>query len=289
MWDQAALRVKAGGGEVFTGWRVERIQHKDHKRITAVVATHAKTGETRRFAGDYFFSTMPVKDLAAALDPPPPATVREVASGLVYRDFITVGILCERLIIRDHHGGNGAVRDNWIYIQEPDVLVGRLQIFNNWSPYMVSDVNKVWVGLEYFCNEGDGLWSRSDEDMARLAKTELSKLGFVEPDDILDTTVIRMPKAYPAYFGSYDRFTEISNYTDGFDNLFLVGRNGMHRYNNQDHSMLAAMTAVDNIVAGVRGRENLWALSAEPEYHEEKRQGARPKDLRDLAPVNREA
>jgi protoporphyrinogen oxidase len=289
MWEQTALRVKAGGGEVLTGWRVDRIEHRDHKRVTAVVATHARTGEKRRFQGDYFLSTMPVKELTAALDPAPPTSVREVADGLLYRDFITVGVLCNRLIIRDESGERGTIRDNWIYIQEPAVLVGRLQIFNNWSPYMVADADKVWVGLEYFCTEGDGLWTRSDAEMAQLASAELATLGFAEPSDILDTTVIRMPKAYPAYFGTYQRFGEISKYTDGFDNLFLVGRNGMHRYNNQDHSMLAAMTAVDNIVAGVRSRENLWALSTEMEYQEEKRQPSKRHNLRDLAPIEREA
>lgn len=270
MWDQTALRVKAGGGQVLTGWRVDSIEHRDHQSVTAVVATHAKTGEKRRFRGDYFFSTMPVKDFTAALDPVAPPPVREVAAGLQYRDFITVGILCNRLLTRDENGEKGTIRDNWIYIQEPDVLVGRLQIFNNWSPYMVADADKVWVGLEYFCNEGDSLWTRSDAEISELAKGELAKLGFVEPSDILDTTVIRMPKAYPAYFGTYERFGEITEYTDGFDNLFLVGRNGMHRYNNQDHSMLASMTAVDNIVAGLRSRDNLWVLSTEREYHEEK-------------------
>jgi protoporphyrinogen oxidase len=289
MWDQTALHVKAGGGQVLTGWRVDRIEHRDHKRVTAVVATHAKTGEQRRFQGDYFFSTMPIKELTAALEPAAPPEVREVAAGLLYRDFITVGVLCNRLIVRDESNKNGLIRDNWIYIQEPDVLVGRLQIFNNWSPYMVADADKVWVGLEYFCNEGDGLWTRSDAEMSQLAEAELAKLGFVAPSDILDTTVIRMPKAYPAYFGTYQRFGEIRTYTDGFDNLFLVGRNGMHRYNNQDHSMLAAMTAVDNIVAGVRSRENLWALSTEAEYQEEKRQPSKRQNLKDLMPVKPEA
>jgi len=289
MWDQAALHVKAGGGQILTGWRVDRIEHRDHRRVTAVVATHTETGEQRRFQGDHFFSTMPIKELTAAFDPAPPVEIREVAAGLLYRDFITVGVLCNRLIIRDENGDQGTIRDNWIYIQEPDVLVGRLQIFNNWSPYMVADADTVWVGLEYFCNEGDGLWTRSDADMAELARTELAKLGFVEPSDILDTTVIRMPKAYPAYFGTYQRFGEISRYTDGFENLFLIGRNGMHRYNNQDHSMLAAMTAVDNIVAGVRSRDNLWALSTEAEYHEEKRQPQKRQNLKDLVPLKPEA
>jgi protoporphyrinogen oxidase len=218
---------------------------------------------------------MPVRELTAALDPEPPAPIREIAAGLIYRDFITVGVLCRRLSVREKLEG-GRIKDNWIYIQEPDVLVGRLQIFNNWSPYMVSDPDTVWIGLEYFCYEGDDLWRKTDSELAALAKDELQQLKFVGPEDVLDSTVIRMPKAYPAYFGSYDRFGEISAYTDGFDNLFLVGRNGMHRYNNQDHSMLAAMTAVDNIIDGVRSRENLWALNTEMDYHEEKRKPESP-------------
>jgi protoporphyrinogen oxidase len=233
-----------------------------------VWAANAATGERRRLAGDFFFSTMPVRELIAGLDPAPPAGVREVAEGLIYRDFITVGLLCRRLKIQDGPGEN--IRDNWIYIQEPDVLVGRLQIFNNWSPYMVADPETVWVGLEYFCNETDPLWRKPDAELIQLGKEELSKLGMLDPGDALDATVIRMPKAYPAYFGTYSRFQEIADYTDRFENLFLVGRNGMHRYNNQDHSMLAAMTAVDNIIGNVASRENLWALNTEEDYHEEK-------------------
>ena len=135
---------------------------------------------------------------------------------------------------------------------------------------MVADPNHVWIGLEYFCNEGDSLWARSDEEMIKLAKNELGSMDVLDPEDVLDATVIRMPKTYPAYFGSYDRFPEVISYVNQFENLFLVGRNGMHKYNNQDHSMLTAMTAVDNIIADVRSRDNLWALNTEQEYHEEK-------------------
>jgi protoporphyrinogen oxidase len=267
MWEEVARQVGERGGEVLAHWRVDRLEHEDG-RITAAWAVHTGTGERRRFPGDLFFSTMPVKELAAALDPPPPANVREAADGLVYRDFITVGLLCRRLKIRDERGG--PVRDNWIYIQEPDVLVGRLQVFNNWSPYMVAGADTVWIGLEYFVNDTDELWRRPDAALLELARSEMAKIGIVAPEDVLDGTVIRMPKAYPAYFGSYGRFPEIASYTDGFENLFLVGRNGMHRYNNQDHSMLAAMTAVDHILAGVRDRRNLWDLNTEQDYHEEK-------------------
>jgi protoporphyrinogen oxidase len=269
MWEEVAGCVKSRGGAILTGWRVDRIEHQSQDRITAIWATHAQSGERRRFAGDFLFSTMPVKELIAAFEPAAPEGVREIADGLIYRDFIMVGLLCRSLSIREKLEG-GRIRDNWIYIQEPDVQVGRLQFFNNWSPWMVADPDTVWVGLEYFCWESDELWRKSDAELALLAQQELCSLRFVAPEDVLDSTVIRMPKAYPAYFGKYERFGEISAYTDGFENLFLIGRNGMHRYNNQDHSMLAAMMAVDNIVEGVRSRGNLWELNTEMEYHEEK-------------------
>jgi protoporphyrinogen oxidase len=198
-----------------------------------------------------------------------PPNVREVAHGLIYRNFIMVGVLCRSLSIRERLEG-GSVKDNWIYLQEPKVQAGRLQIFNNWSPYLVSDSGTVWIGLEYFCGETDSLWGKSEAELSQLAKDDLRQIKFVAPEDVLDTVVIRMPKAYPAYFGAYDRFCEIKDYADSFENLFLIGRNGMHHYNNQDHSVLTAMTAVDNIINGVRSRENLWALNTEMEYHESK-------------------
>jgi len=205
---------------------------------------------------------MPVSDLVRALDPPAPHNVREVAVGLVYRDFITVGLLLGRIRF--------PLPDNWIYIQEPDVRVGRLQIFNNWSPHMVADPSRIWLGMEYFCNRGDDLWTVPDGAMIDLATDELARLGFIHPADILDATVIRMEKAYPAYFGAYHRFQEIRDFLDGIENLYPIGRNGMHRYNNQDHSMLAAMTAVDQILAGDSGKAPLWDVNTEQEYHEDR-------------------
>jgi protoporphyrinogen oxidase len=234
------------------------------------LARNSQTGEVSRFEGDHFFSTMPVKDLIADMNPPAPDPVREISDGLMYRDFITVGVLCERIKLREIDGE--LVKDNWIYIQEPDVLVGRLQIFNNWSPFMVAEKGKVWIGLEYFCNDTDALWKKSDAEMVELAKQELASMNILDPQDVQDATVIRMEKTYPAYFGTYSRFPEVISWVNEFDNLFLVGRNGMHKYNNQDHSMLTAMTAVDNIVGNVRSRDNLWALNTEQEYHEEKKQ-----------------
>jgi len=269
LWEYVSEDVKAKGGTVRTGWGVEKL-YTDGSRITAAEAITA-TGERETIAADYFFSTMPIKELMHSLDAPVPANVVEVGDGLVYRDFITVGVLLKKLKLKDNTA-NGAklLSDNWIYIQEPDVLVGRLQIFNNWSPYLVDNPDNVWIGLEYFCYETDDLWKKSDADMIEFAKMEVEKIGIIDKADVLDACVIRMPKTYPAYFGTYDRFDEIKNYVNRFENLFLVGRNGMHKYNNQDHSMLTAMTAVDNIIEGRTDKDNIWALNTEMEYHESK-------------------
>jgi protoporphyrinogen oxidase len=268
MWEEVGRQVIESGGEILMGWSVEEIERSDDGRITALTARNAATRQRQRFTGDYFFSTMPVKDLIAGMHPHAPEPVGEVARGLVYRDFITVGLLCHKVKLTGPSGE--LVKDNWIYIQEPGVMVGRLQIFNNWSPSMVADPGKVWLGLEYFCNDTDDLWRRNDAEIVDLAKAELEALNMADRADVCGATVIRMPKTYPAYFGSYGRFPEVIRWLDQFENLFLVGRNGMHKYNNQDHSMLTAMTAVDNIIANVRGRDNLWALNTESDYHEEK-------------------
>jgi protoporphyrinogen oxidase len=270
MWEEVARQVVEMGGEVRTGWTVDKI-HTDGWRVTSVEAVDAATGAREVFAGDYVFSTAPIRDLMRWFDAAPPANVLEVSDGLVYRDFITVGLLMKSLKIHDDTPeGRKLVADNWIYIQEPDVALGRLQIFNNWSPFMVADPSRVWLGLEYFCNQGDQLWNLSDEHMVALAKEELSRIGIIDSAEVIDATVLRMEKTYPAYFGSYGRFSEIREHVDRYENLFLVGRNGMHRYNNQDHSMLTAMMAVDNIIAGKTDKSGLWEVNTETEYHEEK-------------------
>lgn len=267
LWECVAETVRGQGGEVLTGWKVNALEI-EHDRVTAAEAVH-ENGERRRFTAEWFFSSMPVQELVRAMKTEVPPAVLEVSEGLVYRDFITVGLLLDRLALQeDSADGDKLLKDNWVYIQEPDVLVGRMQIFNNWSPYMVADPGKVWVGLEYFCSEGDGLWSRRDAEMIALAVEEMERLGIIRKADVRDATVIRVPKAYPAYFGTYGRFDEIRRFVDRFENLFLVGRNGMHRYNNQDHSMLTAMTAVDNIVTGRTDKSNVWAVNTERQYHE---------------------
>ena len=269
MWDEAARRIRAGGGEIRTGFRVDRVL-TEGDRVTAIEATELATGSSHTFRGDYFFSTAPVQELLRGFDTPPPANVLAVSEGLVYRDFLTVGLLVRSLRIHDETPrGARLVSDNWIYIQEADVKLGRLQVYNNWSPALVADPDTVWLGLEYFCNQSDELWQLSDERVIALATGELSRIGIVDTAAVLDATVIRMEKTYPAYFGTYDRFGEIRQFVDRFENLFLIGRNGMHRYNNQDHSMLTAMMVVDGLLAGSVDRARLWDVNTETDYHEE--------------------
>jgi len=286
MWEIVARKIESMGGQIITGFDVTDLRC-DGTRVRAVRGVD-KDGIEREFFGDYFFSTMPIKELVKALDADVPANVREVSNGLMYRDFITVGLLLNKLKVSGsvnkkaavrnngstpsygNSGNKGLIDDNWIYIQEPEVRAGRLQIFNNWSPHLVVDPNQVWIGVEYFCYEGDDLWTKTDAQMSEFARQELAAIGIIEPDAVLDSTVIRMPKTYPAYFGAYSRFDEIRNYVDAFPNLFLVGRNGMHKYNNQDHSMLTAMMAVDNIIEGRTDKTNLWDVNTEMEYHETK-------------------
>jgi protoporphyrinogen oxidase len=266
LWEHVADEVVRLGGEIHMGMKVDAI-HCDGTRVVSIEAVN-DAGERQRFAGDYFFSTMPMRELVRALDAPVPANVREVSEGLQYRDFITVGLLADRLKVNEPDGG--LLKDTWIYVQEPDVILGRLQIFNNWSPYLVADPTKVWIGLEYFCYETDELWKMPDEELKKFAIGEVAKIGILNAEDVSDGHVVRVPKTYPAYFGTYERFDELREFTDGFENLFLVGRNGMHKYNNQDHSMLTAMTVVDGIVAGHVDKAKLWGINTEQEYHEEK-------------------
>jgi len=270
LWEHVADKVRAGGGEIHMGRKVDRLV-VDGQRVVAV-ETLKESGERERFEGDYFLSTMPMKDLVRALESggaTVPANVRGVSEGLEYRDFITVGVLANKLDVKESDGG--LIKDTWIYIQEPDVLLGRLQIFNNWSPYMVADPGKVWIGLEYFCYETDPLWSMPDEELKKFAAGELETIGILKTREVLDAHVARVPKTYPAYFGTYDRFDELREWVDGFENLFLVGRNGMHKYNNQDHSMLTAMAVVDGLAKGHVDKAAVWSINTEQEYHEEKK------------------
>jgi protoporphyrinogen oxidase len=272
MWEQVALLVEQRGGQIHRRHEVVGLRISAGKAVEVCVTDHTANRQIRRPA-EYVFSTMPVRKLVGALDATVPAPVARVAQGLAYRDFITVGLLLTKLKVRNESGIqtiNDIIPDNWIYVQEPDVKVGRLQLFNNWSPYMVRDANTVWMGLEYFCNAGDSLWSMSDRELARFAVEELVKINVIERNAVLDSTVIRVPYAYPAYFGTYADFGVVRAYLDGVSNLFLIGRNGMHRYNNQDHSMLAAMAAVEGLRQGNPSKERIWAVNAQEDYHEQR-------------------
>jgi len=276
MWEEVARLMVDKGGEIHRHHQVVGLR-TDANRVVEVSVQDTATGRQSNRPADYVFSTMPVRELVRALGPIVPAGVRDLAEGLVYRDFITVGLLARALSVRNGSGSNtsnGLIPDNWIYVQENDVKVGRLQIFNNWSPYMVRDENTVWMGLEYFCNQADPFWAMPDPKLIPLAVEEMVRVGMLDRRDVLDAVVIRVPYAYPAYFGTYDHFGQIRDFVDTFENLFLVGRNGMHRYNNQDHSMLTAMTAVENILTGQTGKANIWAVNTEQDYHEQSGAGS---------------
>jgi protoporphyrinogen oxidase len=272
MWETVADIVTEKGGELHMHHCLHSFEFEG-KKVSAVNIKNVQTGEITKHTGDFIFSTMPVKDLINSFETEVPAEIKTISNGLAYRDFITVGLLLDKLKIKnetDIKTHNDLVPDNWIYIQESDVKVGRLQVFNNWSPYMVSDPDKVWIGMEYFVNEGDELWTLSDEKMKQFGIDELAKIDIINKEDVLDSVVIRIPKTYPAYFGTYDDFPKVIDYVSQFENLFLIGRNGMHRYNNQDHSMLTAMMSVDNILAGITDKSGIWAVNTEEEYHESK-------------------
>ncbi len=273
LWELLADKVVEMGAELHTNCKAERFElSEDGKAITKVFCS-TPNGECA-LEGDHFFSTMPVKDLVQGMGDVVPSEVHRVATNLPYRDFITVGLLVDRLKLKNTtkiKTLTGDVPDCWIYIQERDVKIGRLQIFNNWSPYMVSDPQKyMWIGLEYFCNEGDEMWNMSDADFIAFAISELEKIDVLEPGVVRDSVRIKVKKAYPAYFGVYNEFDKVRSYLDGIENLWCIGRNGQHRYNNMDHSMLTAIEAVRAVKNGATDKNDVWNVNTEKEYHEEK-------------------
>jgi protoporphyrinogen oxidase len=270
MWEIAAKRFEQAGGRIVRNARVVGID-REQDRVTAVTAQVAG-GDALQIATNDVISTMPVKDLTVAMRADLPEAIGGIGTQLQYRDFITVGLLYRKLrrtaAAIDPKTNLGA--DNWIYIQDAGVKVGRLQIFNNWSPYMVADPDTVWVGLEFFAKDDDELWAMSEQSLKALAMREMQQLRLADEADALDAVVIRQPKAYPGYFGdAYERFDDLRAYLDGIKNLYLVGRNGMHRYNNQDHSMLSARFAVEAILAGSGDKSAIWGVNIDDDYHEE--------------------
>jgi protoporphyrinogen oxidase len=270
MWESMAELVKVGGGTIRLGTRVERI----HWRGDAVEAVEIETaGQCEILRGTHFLSSMPMRELARKLSPAPPASILVAADRLQYRDFLTVVLIVNR---RD------LFPDNWIYIHDPEVRVGRVQNYKNWSADMVPDQNKTCLGLEYFCFEGDGLWSMSDDALIELGQREMEQLGLVKSIEVAEGKVVRVPKAYPVYDSNYRESLEtLRLFFGSFSNLQLVGRNGMHKYNNQDHSMMTAVLAAKNILGA---KYDLWQVNTDQEYQEEgaENEGAEGKGTRQL-------
>ncbi|MCI1149995.1 NAD(P)/FAD-dependent oxidoreductase [Stenotrophomonas maltophilia] len=262
MWETAARQFVARGGRLLMKHRAVGLEVGEGQVHSVTV--QSGTGEAFKLECSHVVSTMPVRELVSASRASWPEDVAAIADGLQYRDFITVGLLYDASDLPRVLG------DNWIYIQEPGVNVGRVQVFNNWSPYMVRDASKVWMGLEFFCRETDPLWNMDDADLQALAQREMLQIGLVTAERAQDAVVIRVPKAYPGYFGeAYAQFDRLRSALDQVQNLFLVGRNGMHRYNNQDHSMLTAKEAADQILSGNVDKSRLWSINVDDEYHEE--------------------
>lgn len=259
------------GGKVKMNSTVVKIKEAQG-RINGV--EYIENGERKSEDADIIISSMPVKDLLNAFTSPD-KEMKEIANGLPYRDFITVGLLADRLKIQNKTNlktVNNIVPDCWIYVQDTSVKLGRIQIFNNWSPYMVDDYKKhVWIGLEYFCNEGDEYWNMSDEKFIDFAKDELEKIGVIDKKDIVDSHCEHVKKAYPAYFDTYNRMNELVEYLNGYENLYCIGRNGQHRYNNMDHSMVTAFETVDAILNNKSDKMPIWNVNTEEEYHEAKK------------------
>lgn len=262
MWEQCRDRVQALSGTVLMEHPVTTIELDAGRAIA--VRVRGPDGE-RRIEGDHIISTMPIRSLIRALGPGVPAQVRQAADGLRYRDFLVVALMLNQ---------DDLFPDNWIYIHSSEVKVGRIQNFGNWSRSMVPDPGRTCIGMEYFCFEGDGLWTSDDTELVELAQRELGVLGLADPSLVIDGTVVRMKKAYPIYDEPYrDHLARVRAFIDPIENLHTIGRNGMHKYNNQDHSMLTAMMTIWNMYGA---NHDVWAVNTDFEYHEEMRVPDRP-------------
>ena len=271
LWETGATKIEEMGGRFVFGAKVVGINNVEGA-VKSVI--YEQDGRQVEVEGDIFISSMPVKDLVEGMKDVP-ENISYVAANLPYRDFITVGVLVDRLNLKNNTRMktiNNIVPDCWIYVQDTGIKLGRIQVFNNWSPYLVKDIdNKVWIGLEYFCNEGDELWELSDDAFISFAGEELVKMGIINSvNDIEDAHREKVKKAYPAYFDTYSRMDEVIEYLNTYDNLYCVGRNGQHRYNNMDHSMATSFETVNNILNNKTDKSDIWNVNTEGEYHEQK-------------------
>ena len=270
LWDVTAAEVEKLGGTIIKNAKVTKIHKNAENKLTGV--TYVKEGKEVQVDGDYVISSMPVKDLVGGMNDVP-ADAARIAAGLPYRDYMTLGVLVPKInLVNKTHikTVNNIVPDCWVYVQDRNVKLGRFQIYNNWSPYMIKDLeHTVWIGLEYFVNEGDEYWNMTEEEFAKIGVSEMIKLGLIDsPDVVLDVHMEKVKKAYPAYFDTYDEMDKLVDYLSSIENLYCVGRNGQHRYNNIDHSMVTSFEAVKNILTGSRDKKNIWSVNTEQEYHE---------------------
>ena len=270
LWDVTAAEVEKLGGTIIKNAKVTKV-HKNANNVLTSLA-YEKDGQEFTMEGDYFISSMPVKDLVGGMNDVPAEPAR-IAKGLPYRDYMTLGVLVPRINLINKTNIktiNNIVPDCWVYVQDRNVKLGRFQIYNNWSPYMIKDLeHTVWIGLEYFVNEGDEYWNMTEEEFARIGVSEMIRLGLIDsPDVVLDVHMEKVKKAYPAYFDTYDEMDKLVEYLSGIENLYCVGRNGQHRYNNIDHSMVTSFETVKNIISGTRDKTNIWSVNTEQEYHE---------------------
>lgn len=270
LWDVTAAEVEKLGGTIIKNAKVTKIHKNAENKLTGV--TYVKDGAEVQVDGDYVISSMPVKDLVGGMNDVP-ADAARIAAGLPYRDYMTLGVLVPKInLVNKTHikTVNNIVPDCWVYVQDRNVKLGRFQIYNNWSPYMIKDLeHTVWIGLEYFVNEGDEYWNMTEKEFAKIGVSEMIKLGLIDsPDVVLDVHMEKVKKAYPAYFDTYDEMDKLVDYLSSIENLYCVGRNGQHRYNNIDHSMVTSFEAVKNILTGSKDKKNIWSVNTEQEYHE---------------------
>lgn len=272
LWEITADEIRNLGGQILMESKVVSL-HKNADGLIDSVTYECADGSGESLEADYVISSMPIKDLVAGINDVPEEDAK-IAAGLPYRDYMTVGVLVPHLNLKNETRiktvGN-IVPDDWVYVHDRSVKMGRFQVYNNWSPYLVKDLeHTIWMGLEYFCNEGDSMWSMTDDEFAKMAIEEMVKMHLIDStSDVLDSHVERVKKAYPAYFDTYDQIDDLRAYLDTIQNLFCVGRNGQHRYNNLDHSMCTSFETVKNILSGSTDKSNIWNVNTEMEYHEE--------------------
>ena len=274
LWELTAKEVEKLGGTIIKNAKVVEIHKNNKNELTGV--TYLSGNKHIKLNGDIVISSMPVKDLVVGMNNVPNKYLK-IAKGLPYRDYMTVGVLIDKLNLKNETKiktiGN-IIPDTWVYVHDKSVKMGRFQIYNNWSPYLVKNLEKtVWMGLEYFCNEGDEMWSMTDDDFAKMGIEEMVKMNLIDSTkNVKDYHVERVKKAYPAYFDTYEHMDDLRNYLNTIPNLYCVGRNGQHRYNNLDHSMCTSFETVKNIIHGVKDKSNIWNVHTEKEYHEEKKE-----------------